>query len=282
MKSFIKVIIAGAVIFVLGIGVIAVVLGINGWQIDGDYETKTFECKERNTALDIDFSAGTLELNYYDGQFIKIEYPENKNWSTEISETGGILTVATTGKHKWIKIPSLFKKIPPTKIWIPQGDVMDIDLNMNAGTVKLSEGEYGDLDIEMNAGTIAANDAVCKKLSAEISAGTVNLKNVVSQQDVSIEMSAGTVNVQSLVCPSIKSDVSAGSVNINKLQTSYVDVDISAGTLKLVMAGAKSDYYIDVEKSAGSCNIANQSGTTDKRIKAEISAGTLSVKFEGE
>ncbi|MDE6275048.1 MAG: DUF4097 domain-containing protein [Clostridia bacterium] len=280
MKSFIKVIIAGAVILVLGIGVLAVALGINGWQIDGDYEMKTFECQDTNTTLDIDFAAGTLEINKYDGQFIKIEYPENSIWSTDVTESNGTVSVATTGKFRWNNIPSLFMKIPTTKIWIPQGDILNIKLDMDAGTVKFAEGEYGDFIVAMNAGTFLTQDIVCKKLSVEMNAGTISIKDVVSEQNVNIDLNAGAINVQSLVCPALKSEVSAGSVNINKLQTSYVDVDVNAGSLKLGMTGAKSDYNIDVDKSAGSCNISNQNGSTDKRIKAEVSAGSLVVKFD--
>ncbi|MDE5755887.1 MAG: DUF4097 domain-containing protein [Clostridia bacterium] len=280
MKGFIKMIIAGSVILGIGIVVLVFALGLNHWQLDEDYEMKDYECAEENTTLDIDFSAGTLDINYYDGDKIKIEYPESETWTASISEVNGTLSFATEHKRKWNNFSNWFSKIPTTKIWIPQGDIMNVDLNMNAGTVKLADGGYGNLDITMNAGTFSTGEVDCKKLSVKLNAGTISAQKIDSVEEASIKMNAGSINIHYLVCPSIVSKLSAGSLNISKLQTASVDVNLSAGSVKLVMTGAKSDYDIDVDKSAGSCNISNQRGTKGMSIKAGISAGSLTVKFE--
>ncbi|MDE5654684.1 MAG: DUF4097 domain-containing protein [Clostridia bacterium] len=279
MKGFVKVIIAGAVLLVVGVVILVIALGIYGWQIDDDYDMKNYECTEQNTILDIDFSAGTLEINYYDGEKIKIEYPENKNLSASIVETNGKLSFTTTTKRKW-NIFNWFNKIPTAKIWIPQGEIIDIDLDMNAGVTKVAEAEFGNFNIKMNAGTLQMDNATCKKMSVDMNAGTINVKDVVSAEAIRIDLSAGALSIQSLVCPSLVGDISAGSVNISRLQTASVDFDISAGAVKLGMIGAKSDYNIAIQKSAGSSNITNQSGNKDLRIKANISAGSLNVSFE--
>ena len=280
MKALVKIIIVGAVILVLGIGVLVVALGINGWKVDGDYEMKTFECQDDNTTLDIEFLAGELEMQYYDGATIKIEYPESETWSASISEVNGTLKFATTNKRKWINFPSWLSKMPKTKIWIPQGDIMNMEMKINAGTVKLADGEYGNFDVAMNAGTFSIGNINCKKFALELNAGTINAQNIRSIEDASIEMNAGTINLQSLSCPSFECEVSAGSANINKIDTPIIDVEVSAGSVKLEIMGAKSDYNIAVEKSAGSCNVSNQNGNTNKSIKAEVSAGSLTVRFD--
>lgn len=279
MKGFIKVMIAGAVILVVGIVLLVIALGVHGWHIDDDYDMKYYECTERNTILDVDFSAGTLEVNYYDGEKIKIEYPENKILSASVAESNGKLSFATTTKRKW-NIFNWFNKIPTAKIWIPQGEIIDIDLNMNAGVTKLADGEFGDIIIKMNAGTVQMDNASCEKLSIEMNAGSINVKNAVSTESVKVNLGAGALNIQSLECPLLVGDISAGAVNIGRLQTESVEVDISAGAVKLGMTGAKSDYNIAIQKSAGSCNVSNQSGDKDMRIKANISAGALNVSFE--
>lgn len=38
MKRFLKFVIAGAVIFGIGIAIMVITLGVNGWNIDDDYE----------------------------------------------------------------------------------------------------------------------------------------------------------------------------------------------------------------------------------------------------
>ena len=282
MKGFVKVMIAGAVILVLGIGVLVVALGINGWQIkiDGDFEMKYYECEEKNSTLDIEFSVGKLEVDYYDGETIKIEYPENENLTATIGENNGTLSFATKSNHKWNNIFSWLTEIPTTKIWIPQGDIMNLELDMNAGSVKLADGGYGNLDINMNAGAFSIGEVTCVKLSVELNAGSISAQKIHSIYDASIEMNAGSIKIQSLSCPAVDFSISAGGLDVAKLDTSTIDIDLSAGTAKLEVAGAKSDFNIDVDKSAGSCNISNQRGATNKSIKADVSAGTLIVRFE--
>lgn len=60
MKRFLKFVIAGAVIFGIGIAIMVITLGVNGWNIDDDYEMMSYECSEQNSVLDLEFSAGML------------------------------------------------------------------------------------------------------------------------------------------------------------------------------------------------------------------------------
>lgn len=281
MKSMMKVIIAGAVIMVLGIAILCISLGVHGWKFDGDYEIITYECSDDNSTLDVEFSAGTLEINYYDGEKIKVEYPQNKVLSTEVEEADGALSFETKIKKSW-DIISGFMKIPTAKIWIPQGDVINIKLELNAGSVKLARGEYCALDIKVNAGALSIGDVKCGKLSADVNAGSMNMQDVFSEAEVKLNLSAGSMDIKSLESPALVGDVSAGKASIGRIQTPLVDFDISAGSVRLAMAGEKSKYNVRIDKSAGSCNISDQAGSEDLRIKASISAGSLNVIFGAE
>lgn len=278
MKRFLKFVIAGAVIFGIGIAIMVITLGVNGWNIDDDYEMMSYECSEQNSVLDLEFSAGTLDIDYYDGDTIKVEYPQNKNLTANITEKDGTLTYETISPRKWWNWNWL-RNIPTAKILIPKGDVIDVQLDIDAGTVKIADGAYGNFEVEMNAGTLDIGNIVCDKLSVEMNAGTIGVKSASSSKDVLMDVSAGTIKIGSLTCPSFVGDVNAGTANIERLQASSTVVDISAGTMKLCMVGAKSEYNVVVDKSAGSCNISSQKGSKDLQILAEISAGTLVVKF---
>ncbi len=279
MKRFLKFVIAGAVIFGIGITIFVIALGVNGWNIDDDYEMMSYECTERNTSLNLDFSAGTLDIDYYDGDKIKIEYPQNENLTANITEKDGTLTYETISPRKWWNWNWL-RRIPTTKILIPKGEVMNFHLDIDAGTVKIADGAYGSFEVEMNAGALDIGNIVCDKLSVEMNAGTIGVKSASSSKDVRVDVNAGTIKIGSLGCPSFVGNINAGTANIERLQASATVVDISAGTVKLCMVGAKSDYNVVVDKSAGSCNISSQKGSKDLQILAEISAGTLVVKFE--
>ena len=285
MKGFIKVIIVGAVILVLGIAVAVTALGVNGWQIDDDYEMKTYECADINKAIDVEFSAGSLEIGYYDADVIKIEYPENKNLSASIEEKDGKLSFETTNKRKWFSFEWL-KKRPTTKIWLPKGDIVDLELEMNAGAVNIADGEFGKFDVSMNAGAFSMGEIKCREMSIDMNAGTMNLKNVTANVKAEVDLSAGAMNIQSLISPIFHCDVSAGSVSVGLLKSGSTKIDLSAGSVDLLMEGSKKQYEIAVKKSAGSCNVSNQSASrpsgSTRRIMAEISAGSLYIRFESE
>ena len=69
-------------------------------------------------------------------------------------------------------------------------------------------------------------------------------------------------------------------MNIGKLTCPKINIDLSAGSVKLGVVGQKSEYSISVDKSAGSCNVANQSGTDiDKKIDIDMSAGSVTINF---
>ncbi len=277
MKGFIKVMIAGAVILGLGIAVLIIVLGANGWHIEGDYEMKTYECQETNTALDVDFDAGSLKIEYYEGETIKVEYPENKRITMTATEADGKLTLKSTYK-RWINF-DWFSIIPETKIWLPQDDVIALNLDVDAGMVSVPEGEYADMNIVMDAGSLHTGALKCKNFSLKMNAGAADVESVISENPIFCKMNAGDFKVKSLECPALKCEISAGSLEAEKVAANELDVDVSAGDARVTMVGTESEYTVDVHKSAGSCNISNRTGTTDKRITAKISAGSVDVRF---
>ena len=279
MKRFAKVMIAGAVIMGIGLAILIAALAVGGGNFQDDYEIKTYECSEENVSLDIDFSIGKLDVDFYDGEKIKIEYPENKLLSASVKESSGKLSFKTDYRRK-LNLFRWLRKIPATKIWIPQGPVMNVKINMDAGEAKFADGEYGDFNLYMNAGSFEMNDADCVTLSVTLNAGAVDMNSVSSVEDVKFQVNAGKIDIDSLNCPYVVTDVNAGDVSVDKMQVPKVDVDISAGSVKFGIVGNRAEYNILVDKSAGKCNISNQKGTMDKYINADISAGSLNVDFE--
>ena len=125
MKGFVKTIIAGAVIIGLGVAILLITLGINGWNINvalgnSNFEMKTYNAVNSVETLKVDFYAGSLEIEFYDGDEVKIEYPENKKYSAEINEENGVLSMSTGSRHwyDWFLNWSIIN-LPATKISLP-------------------------------------------------------------------------------------------------------------------------------------------------------------------
>lgn len=263
MKGIGKAIGAGIAIIIVGVIVFVVALGLNGWKLEdvGNYEIKTYECETDITEIKLDFALGTLKTRFYDGDKIKIEYPENERLTTTVTESNGTLTAsANTSKRWWLNFGTWFRKIPTTVISIPQNSVVGLDIQINAGTVDVAEGTYGSVKLELNAGTLNFGKTVCDSLNCTVSAGTLKVAGV--------------------TCGKVICDVSAGTVNLWDVSCDDIKVEISAGTINLNVNGNESEYNISASVSAGSCNVHSQPGTNaNKKITVGVSAGTANVNF---
>ena len=259
MKSVWKWVIAGAVILTAGLIILISTLAVNGWSIKAKFTMETFTASGDNTYLEIDIGASSLKTEFYDGEKIEISYPAGRSLKTDITEKQGKLTFAS--KVKWFAQLFNTPKVPETVIKLPKDKIIDLEIDLGAGTISLGSGVYGNILIDVGAGTIEAKNLECRTLDCDISAGAANLKGVTCSALI-CDVSAGRLDVSSLTCPDIKADVSAGRISLG-------------------INGTKSEYGIRASVSAGSCNVSNQTGTTSKMLVVDCSAGSVNVSFSG-
>ena len=257
MKSIWKWVIAGAVILAVGLIILISTLAVNGWSIKAKFEMQTFTATDDNTYLEIDIGASELKTEFYDGETIEISYPAGKGLKTGISEKQGKLTFES--KPKWFAQLFNTPKVPETVIKLPKDKVIDLEIDLGAGTISLAGGVYGNILIDVGAGTIKGKNLECKTLDCDISAGTADFKSVTCSSLI-CDVSAGKLDISSLTCPDIKADVSAGKITLG-------------------INGVKSEYTILADVSAGSCNVSSQIGSTDKKLDVDCSAGSITVTF---
>lgn len=257
MKKSTKVIISGVVIAVIGVIIIIVSLACAGWKFKDDYEMKTFTESERNTVIDIDWNAGDIKTEFYDGDKIEISYPCSKIYRVEITEKANKLSIKSKSRAiLWIGPIN----VPDTVIRLPKNTVYEMDVDISAGNAYLADGTYSNVNIDISAGSLKCGTVSCNRLEADLS--------------------AGSVEISSLNCNFVKCDISAGSAKILNAVCPEIYIDISAGSLNLKIDGEKSLYTIAVDVSAGKCNINNQTGlSSSHRLDIDVSAGNVSVDF---
>ena len=149
MNKIGKAIAAGVAIIIIGAIIMVVALGLNDWKIDDSYEMKAYDAENVVTSIKLDFAVGRIQTRFYDGERVKVEYPENRFLSTACSEANGELTVKTTSKFRWFNFGSLFRPIPEAVISVPKGLALNLDFTVNAGTVDIAEGSYGEIKISI-------------------------------------------------------------------------------------------------------------------------------------
>lgn len=260
MKGVGKMIVAGVVIILIGVILLLVYLGLNGWSFKMKYEMKTYDEQTYVHTLNTKMEVGELKTEFYDGEYVQVDYPESDKLNVQCTEENGVLTVTSKMKH-WYNFVSCIPDFPTITVRIPKDLKLKLNLTVNAGTLELANGAYGDTAVRLNAGTIKLNEIYCDQLKCEVNAGTLSASQVYSDGSVSTEVNAGTVKLDKVDCDDITVRVSAGSCNIS--------VD-----------GKKSEYKINSSVSAGSCNVGSQSGTVSgKLVDVKVSAGSANIKF---
>lgn len=250
--------IAGAIIIGIGIAVLLVALGLNGWSFKPDFKTEEFSSAQENTALDVRLDAGKLKIEYHDEDNIQISYPVSSNYKTKITESDGKLSVEGN-KHKWYTF-GWKVTIPEMVIKIPRDKITGVEIKLNAGSVDLTDGAFENVKIKVNA-------------------GSCNVGNITSCKLMDIRMNAGSINVKGAACEAFSCDINAGSARFQKIDSAQSKLEVSAGSASLAFIGAIEEYTATVKVSAGSCNGLSTRTGGDRTIDVKVSAGSVNVSF---
>lgn len=249
----------GVVIFAIGLALFITGWALNGWKFKVEYEMQTFNSTEENDTLDLKISAGSIAVQYYDGDNIEVTYPDSINYGYEVKEKAGTLKVTPVNRvhFNWFG----WNDIPTVTLKVPSGKVMNLKLDLSAGAATVASGEYGDVRISMSAGSTTVGSLKCG--------------------DFRTHLSAGKITVGGAECSTLDVHLSAGAADIGNVVCDDIDIKLSAGSAKLSVIGNRSEYTVSVDKSAGSCNLVNQSGSAaGKSIDVDLSAGSVEVTFK--
>ncbi|MCM1545996.1 MAG: DUF4097 domain-containing protein [Clostridiales bacterium] len=248
----------GIIVLVIGIVLFIAGLGMNGWKIQVEYDMRTFNAQSDNTNLDLSLSAGKMNIVFHDGDKVEVEYPDAYQYGYKVYEKNGCVYVEPkTTFFIWFG----WNKIPDITVKIPDGKVMDLKVDLSAGSANIRGGEFGNVRASLSAGKINFDGTVvCNKFNASLSAGKLDADRV--------------------DCTAFDLHLSAGMALVDCVKCDDISIDLSAGTASVTVLGSKSDYSISVDKSAGSCNVGGQHGAAiGKTIDIDLSAGSVSVEF---
>lgn len=237
MKPTTKFFIAGVAFLILGLCVFLTAFGLNGWKYTVKFDALTFTASGDVTRVEAEINAGTLNVEFYDGDLIYIEYHNATGYSTTVSEQNGAIKIKNTiGRLH-------FTDIPATTVMIPYGTTTDIDFELNAGQINISDCAFGAVKIELNAGEVI---------------------------------------LSGLTCSSLECNVNFGAITATDLTCNNIGAVVDMGSAYLQIAGIESDYTIINKVALGKSNLSNRNGTKDGyRIEVVVNMGELEVIFTG-
>ena len=260
MNHVVRAIIVGSVIIGIGVAVLLVALGLNGWSFSPNFTTEEFSSEEENTSLNINLDAGKLKVEYHDEENIQITYPVASGYLTTITESEGKLTVEGN-KRRWYAF-HWGVDFPETVVKIPKDKIKNVEITLNAGMVELPDGAFENVTVKVNAGTCNVGSVTdCKQFDVRLNAGALNVSGVISEK--------------------FSCHVNAGSAKIQKIESVESEVKVNAGTANLGFVGSVEDYSASVNVSAGSCNGLSDRTGGDKTITVKVNAGSVNVSFQG-
>lgn len=241
------------------IGIILVIIGGTFGFGHVSYADESFTSQDSVTRLEVDVAAGTAKVQFYDGDSVQIDYQTHSKYGFTVSESGGTVKLEQV-RGVWFGLGFISRKVPAATVKIPKALVLNLSIEIGAGSVEVDSGTFGLVKCEVSAGKLSLGETACSAFECDIS--------------------AGTFDVSSLTCDKIDIDVSAGNASFNKVDCDKIDIDVSAGNISMKVLGNKSDYTILVDKSAGNCNVTSKSGTdANKKIDVDVSAGNVNINF---
>ena len=205
--------------------------------------------------LQIDASAGTLRVEFTDVSEAELEV--TSSWGADswrFDREGETLVVASTDRFGWFGWRGWFgDERTDAVLRLPSSlQGLDADVSLSAGEF-VTEGEFGELRLTLAAGSFDVSGSA-ESLTAEMSAGrgTLDLEDV---RTAGLSVSAGSLEA-----------------SLSGTQPDAVDLDVSAGSLRLTVPDG--DYDVTSEVSAGGFD--NRIGSTpgaSSTVTVQVSAG---------
>lgn len=257
MKKAVKVwLITAAVLVAAGIGLMMAAMA----EVDFDirrlstiqYESNTYQVKEKFDKINIDESSSNVEFVLSDNKKCSVECyaPENIRYSASV--TNGALTVKAVDDREWYEHFGISFDSPKVTVYLP-------------------EKEYASLTVSSDTGNITIpDDFTFKSLNAECSTGNVKCAATV-KGTLAIRTSTGNINVRDAAADEIGLKATTGNVIMDGVKVKKdLDIEVSTGNIKLTDVTAKGGFWLS--SSTGNIRFDGCDATS---ITAATSTGNI-------
>lgn len=221
---------------------------ISNTENDSD-KTSNYEITETFQDLDIEFSAGVLEVRYEDVANVQVKENGFSNLKVDVKEN---TLVIRDGTNIHINVD---------------------DLNDRSLVVLIPNGmKFKEVDMEIGASTAEITDILADEISITIGAGEADISKITAKQ-FDLEVGAGKATAAQLSVDELDIEAGLGEVSIalNGVQEEYnYSVECGIGT---VVVGENTYSGLGAEQ-----NVKYEGAT--KRINVECGIGEVKVKFQ--
>ena len=298
-KGLIITFIICAVLFALG-----VVMVIAGWKMgaatDFDIDLvnrrihsvneKNMKSGEVETGVfsDIDIDMSASDVNIIEGDSFKVVYKVYEE-APEIKNDNGKLIIKEKENSKKFRFHLGFEELDDSHvdIFIPKGTAInECKVDINAGDLLIETQTMAKLDVDTDAGNIKINESELGDALFKSNAGNLSLNDTKADK-IDGDVDYGNFKIEDSEITDLTLDTDAGNTKIEKTRINNVDIKADAGNVKLDLIGEMADYSIDAKADFGNLKIDGEKqgnkfsveGKSGKSIKVNANAGNIDIDF---
>ena len=204
-------------------------------------------CIEEEYGIDIKFIPAT------DG-ICRVEYPESKNVTCEISVEGDTLKIKGSDNRRWYQMIEFGFSSPTMMIYLPhrEGQTLNIDaatsdidipeglsfenlkIDLSTGDVTVSANVTGSLEIKASTGDIAVSNSTPASVSLTTNTGDITANTIHTTGDFYVKSSTGEQTFRDITCASANLTANTGDVTmINLIASGHLQIETSTGDITL-------------------------------------------------
>ncbi len=228
-------------------------------------------------SVEIDWSAGSVDIKYHDSDTVKIEETSNKevdeNMTVHYYTDGKTLHVKYQKSGKVNTYLNLQKNLTLT---LPQTVSLEkLDIDTASADVKVEKTDAADIDINTASGNISGSFYNVKYFDLDAASGDATVE-IDGAELVSLDTSSGDMNIQcSGYLKEINADAASGEITVSAAGVGKFSVDTSSGNVTLNSAEAVENVSV----GTASGNVILSSDKKIENISVETASGDVTLRI---
>jgi len=209
---------------------------------------------EEVSSLDLDWIAGTLTIETYDGDRIELReecsrsLSEGQRMRWKLSDGHLSIHYCANGQRN-VPVKTLTVQVP--KGWVStelQAGAASADMTLRGLTVA------GKLSADTASGGVRIENCSCAALSVGTASGSVSLDRTSANGAMEIDTASGVTAFDTICAQKFDLDTASGGVRGSGLTAEEIDVDSVSGDVEL--GGLCGGCRVDVDTASGSVKLA--------------------------
>ncbi|MBR4555689.1 MAG: DUF4097 family beta strand repeat protein [Ruminococcus sp.] len=242
-----------------------------------EYTSGGREISGEVTALDIDWSAGSVSVSAYDGSTVSIA----ETCSDDLSEDQKVHTWldGTVLRVRYCRSGETFMMSSPDKkleIKVPRSaKLRSIDHNGSSTDTDFSSMTAESIKVDLSSGEARLKDCSAKIFELDSSSGDITLDQKGESEKIKAEASSGKIKITAETVGELKLDTSSGDKEISVQKADHILSDSSSGSTELRLGTMPAD--MSIEASSGDVTLYIPA---DADFKGVIDTSSGDISFD--